>query len=298
MEKFAATVLDYRLQKVQRISFSRPFIEFYRIKPGWDAWRRNPAATLAAAPLAEQPGGQLLPRGVLYPEYAQFARSAASPAARSSAWQRSAIPGSRRSLATYGPAMKGYPPEELAADISEGMQHFRSVAGEPLLRREPPARARLAGLDLWHRRFGEELDRLPGLANHLHEETWLAVVFDEVLSNGNVDFKRLGCVNVVTYKFEPGTYEVETIEPYTLRYAKLMCLEGQCSIDGFSLREFAHPPTRQASFAASDERLNRIYLRGRAHFPRERAGYLHGLPLAERGGISATAFSPPARRPI
>ncbi len=92
--KFAATVLDYRLQKVQRYSFSRPFIEFYRIKPGWDAWRRDPAATVAAAQLAEQPGGQLLPRRVLYPEYAVLRPVGSVAAGKSSAWPSSAIPGS------------------------------------------------------------------------------------------------------------------------------------------------------------------------------------------------------------
>ena len=41
-----------------------------------------------------------------------------------------------------------------------------------------------------------------------------------------MDFKRLGCVNVVAYDLEPGTYEVESFEPYTMRYMKMLVTEG------------------------------------------------------------------------
>jgi alpha-L-rhamnosidase len=286
--KFTATVLDYRLQKVQRYSFSRPFIEFYRIKPGWDAWRRDPAATVATARLAEQPGGQLLPRGVLYPEYAVLQPVGSVAAGTIERRAKIGDPWIERSLATYGPAMKGYPREELAADISEGMQHFRSVAGELLLPGDP--RFDLAASTYRIVDLGRNLTGFLGLRITCAKKTWLAVVFDEVLSHGDVDFKRLGCVNVVTYKLEPGTYEVETLEPYTLRYAKLMCLEGQCRIDGFFLREFAHPPTRRATFISSDRRLNWIYDAAVLTFRENALDIFMDCPSRERGGYLCDGF--------
>ena len=99
----AATVLDYRVQKVQRYSFQRPFIEAYCLAPGWDRWLRacekmgtgtspwrdsrgsahraaepvpifsqalrEPSATLAVATVAIQPEKRLLPRRVPYPAF-------------------------------------------------------------------------------------------------------------------------------------------------------------------------------------------------------------------------------------
>ena len=187
--------------------------------------------------------------------------------------------------------MKGYPPEELAADISLGMQHFRSLAGRPL----DLAGARASGFDLAPSTYDildlrRNLTGFLGLRITCAKKTWLAVEFDEVLSDGDVDFKRLGCVNVVTYKFEPGTYEVETIEPYTLRYAKLMCLEGQCRIDNFFLREFAHPRIRWARFAASDERLNRIYKAAVLTFRENALDIFMDCPSRERGGYLCDGF--------
>jgi hypothetical protein len=38
---FSAHALDYRVQKVQRYSFQRPFIEVYRLTPSFDQWLRG-----------------------------------------------------------------------------------------------------------------------------------------------------------------------------------------------------------------------------------------------------------------
>ena len=60
-----------------------------------------------------------------------------------------------------------------------------------------------------------------GLKVKARTRTRLFVTFDEILSNGDVDFKRLDCVNIVQYELEPGTHAIESFEPYTLRYLKL-----------------------------------------------------------------------------
>ena len=41
---FTASILKERVQKVQRYSFQRPFSEVYRLAPGYDRWRSDPAA--------------------------------------------------------------------------------------------------------------------------------------------------------------------------------------------------------------------------------------------------------------
>ncbi|MEI8043427.1 MAG: hypothetical protein WCL11_18605, partial [Verrucomicrobiota bacterium] len=66
---FTATILKERIQKVQRYSFQRPFSEAYRLTPGGDAWRKDPAAKPAAVKVAVLPDRKLLPRRVRYPDY-------------------------------------------------------------------------------------------------------------------------------------------------------------------------------------------------------------------------------------
>ena len=59
-DAFAAQRLP-RVQKVVRYSYQRPFSEFYRLRPGFDAWKKGQGA-FAAVPLAEMPPVKLLPR--------------------------------------------------------------------------------------------------------------------------------------------------------------------------------------------------------------------------------------------
>ena len=35
------------------------------------------------------------------------------------------------------------------------------------------------------------------------------MLFDELLRDGDVDFKRLNCVNIISYELKPGTYFIE-----------------------------------------------------------------------------------------
>ena len=78
--------------------------------------------------------------------------------------------------------------------------------------------------------FGTNLTGFVGGTIECAEKSRVWFVFDEILTEGDVDFKRLGCVNLVSYELEPGTYAVESIEPYTLRYLKLICVEGACAV--------------------------------------------------------------------
>ena len=52
---FEATILTQRLQKVQRYSFQRPFIEYYRLSAGDDHWWDKPAVESTASIRAARP---------------------------------------------------------------------------------------------------------------------------------------------------------------------------------------------------------------------------------------------------
>ena len=120
-------------------------------------------------------------------------------------------------------------------------------------------------------------------------KTVLLFAFDEILTDtpqakDDVNFRRLGCVNVVRYELEPGSYELESIEPYTFRYLKAICLTGECKIKDLYLREYAHPRTPQAHFAASDKRLNQLYAAGVETFRQNTLDIFMDCPSRERAG--------------
>ena len=125
---------------------------------------------------------------------------------------------------------------------------------------------------------------------HCRSKTRLFLTFDEILSNGDVDFKRLGCVNIISYDLQPGSYELESFEPYTLRYLKLIVLEGDCEVQNLYLREYAGAGVWQAHFAASDERLNRLFAAGRETFRQNALDIFMDCPSRERAGWLCDSF--------
>lgn len=283
--RFEAVILDYRVQKVQRYSFQRPFIEVYRLKPGFDGWQREPSAQVAVVETEVVPEKRLLARGVLPPDFHITRPVRLVAEGRLETLPKLEKPWKDRSLTNVGPKLKGYPEKELALVPSLEMQQLRSVETAALNR--PWSESDKVTLQANAYRIldlGTNLTGFLGAKLTCTKKTDVRLLFDEVLTNGDVDFKRMGCCNVITYQLEPGTYQVEAIEPYTLRYLKLVCLEGDCQVENLFLREYAHPAITGARFASSDERLNGLFGAGVTTFRENSLDVFMDCPSRERAG--------------
>lgn len=53
------------------------------------------------------------------------------------------------------------------------------------------------------------------------EDATIAITFDEVLTDGDVSATR-GCMNAVLWKLEKGRYNLVTVEPYSLKFIKII----------------------------------------------------------------------------
>ena len=124
---FTAAVLEHRVQKVQRYSFQRPFIEVYRLQPDTDRWLREPAATWPTVDCQVQPAKKLLPRHVLAPEFAVIPPVRHVASGRTERLETVANLWKDRSLVNVGPQLKGYPESELAMVPSTELQHLTSA---------------------------------------------------------------------------------------------------------------------------------------------------------------------------
>ena len=118
----------------------------------------------------------------------------------------------------------------------------------------------------------------------------LFLVFDKLLSHGDVDFKRLSCVNIVSYELPEGSFALEAFELYTLRYLKLLALDGKCEITDVYVREYASPDGRRAHFQASDERLNKLFAAGRETYRQNAVDIFTDCPSRERAGWLCDSF--------
>ncbi|GMV90343.1 MAG: hypothetical protein AMXMBFR82_01210 [Candidatus Hydrogenedentota bacterium] len=278
-----ARIIPERVQRVQRYSFQRPFIEVYRLEHAWDRWRTNGGTDSVAC--AIQPQYPLLPRRVSHPTYTRRPAMTIGVSGTVEVGGEPSQMWKDRSLVNIGPALKGYPESELEVIPSIELQKFlyaETGKGEAIW--TPSSEITLNAGHYQIVDLGTNLSGFIGATVTCETAMRLYVTFDEILSNGDVDFKRLGCVNALLFELEPGTYTLESFEPYTARYLKFIALDGPCTISNVYLREYVNPDTHSAHFAASDERLNRLFEAGRETFAQNAVDVFMDCPSRERAG--------------
>jgi alpha-L-rhamnosidase len=280
-----------RLQKVARYSFQRPFTEVYRLKPGDDDWRTDQRAVVTATPVAETPAKRLLPHHVPLPTFPVVSPS--GTVAEGTA--RRGDPPSRvwrdRSFSHIGPQLRGFRPEELETDQSLEIQSLVSTKEEKADEEGLACSAALAGGRWRIFDFGVNRTGFIGLRATCTEPTTLYLTFDEILTgSGDVSFQRMGCINAVTWHLAPGTYELESLEPYTFRYLKAIAMDGAATVEGLYLRELTAPDSSRAEFRSSDTELNAIFEAARETYRQNAVDVFMDCPSRERAGWLCDSF--------
>ncbi len=281
---FTGFALPERVQKVQRYSFQRPFMEVWRLVPGYDAWRADPEQCPDACALAVVESKQLLPRGVPYPRFdiQEIGEHVATGTFEEGK------PKNRfrdRSLMNIGPELKGYPKDELELIASEIIEEAITDEITRVGTKVTPDTTFLLKAGTFHiLDLGTNLTGFPCLHVECTAPTRLAVTFDEMLTEGDVNWRRLGCVNVLLFDLEPGVYNLEGFEPNTMRYMKVMALSGNCTVSNVGLRLYEHPDMMRATFACDSEPLVRIFDAGRTTFVQNTVDIPMDCPHRERAG--------------
>lgn len=288
---FEAKLLEERLQKVQRYSFQRPASEVYDLVPGYAQWRTDPDATFEKMALTQLMERELLPRRVPYPRFERRQPLRVQSVGRIETGVPVEKPWKDRGLRDIGPKLKGYPEHELARIPSLELQTFR-YHPDPVEARTYAA-GRPLSLSAGHYAtfdFGTNLAGFPGARVVCTEPARVFMAFDETLTHEDVDWKRLGCVNILDFKIPEGGLDLEAFEPYTLRYLKVLVVEGACDIEGVYLREYVNPDTDMGRFASSDIRLNRIYEAGLETYRQNALDVFMDCPSRERAGWLCDSF--------
>lgn len=286
---FEAQALDSRVQKVQRYSFQRPFSEVFRLTPATDAWRTGGAfQPQKTAVLADR---ALLPRLAPYPTF-----TVRQPLSETFAGTVKNNPDKKvfadRTIKNVGPKLAGYPEAELATIPFYEAQRLETATKE---RTDKPlsAQSKLALADGQFRilDFGQNNSGFFGATLRCDAPTRIYFVFDEILDKDDVSVTRLSCCNVVTYDLAAaGTYRVESFEPYTLRYLKVITAGAACEVSDLHFREYVNSATDRATFRASDETFNRIFEAARSTFKQNAVDVFTDCPSRERAGWLCDSF--------
>jgi alpha-L-rhamnosidase len=177
--QFKARILTHRLQKVQRYSFQRPFIEYYRFDDGDDHWWDAPSVESTQVACATGEQKELLIRRVGYP---RFQKRQALQVVSQGRLQRDVAVArlwKDRALVNIGPALKGYTEKELEVVPSLEMQAIRSASVQAVGKPYQPDKA----IDLVENTFsivdlGTNLTGFIGASVRCTESTKLYFTFD------------------------------------------------------------------------------------------------------------------------
>jgi len=118
------------------------------------------------------------------------------------------------------------------------------------------------------------------LVNSLSKVTF---TWDEILMDGDVNIRRLGCNSTITWELQPGKYTLESFEPYTLQYLKVQT-EGDCIVSDCYIRQYVNSDVARSSFFCNDERLNTIYKAAVETFKQNALDIFMDCPSRERAG--------------
>ncbi len=282
---FIAYHLEERIQKVPRYSFQRPFVEFYRLDPSYDHWRTHPDTDLKELDCRRVSPKNLIPRRISYPTFTIRKPIAEQTTGKINTNMKRQTYWKDRAVVNIGDQLEGFKESELVYNPAIELQEMENDEIIPAynafsnLKKYPLNTNHFRTFDM-----GTNLSGFIGIELEVTKAGRFFLTFDEILTEGDVDFKRLGCINAITYELEAGKYTLESIEPYTFRHLKIIATNGKAIIHDVYLRELTNPDVEQASFQSSDNRLNRIFNAGVETFRQNALDVFMDCPSRERAG--------------
>ena len=228
---FTAQQNPYYTQKIQRYSSQRHLLETYRFQDF------NPYLTdltTGTEELVVVDGGIYLPR---LTHYSLYERTYAEPIGHGtisyfepeSFWRP-------YSFENTVPGLNGFDPAEYEFVVTDENQKMRFTPAEGAYCN------RLAADTYAVYQLPYNATGMIAMDVNCQEDMVLSVLFDEVLTDGLVNPRRMGCSNVIRYELCKGTHRLQFFEVYTMRYFQLVATKGACVVENVHMVEFKHPP--------------------------------------------------------
>ena len=269
-----------KLQKVERYAFQRPFCEVY------DFTKKNvlEKGEAKAQKAYDNFGSTFIEREVSYPDFpyekstlfeSGYLKKLDTPRTFSPWWK-----------GQVGKNYSGFLDSDLEFNSSELVGKFDFIKGE--------GKKKLLAPDTYS--TYEMKCNLTGLVKAevtAKSDTTLVFIFDELLTNGKVDYARMDCTNVIAYKLKGGKkYTLITAEPYTFKYISSISLGGEIKIDSLGVIrcDFNEKEIVKKLKSSADPQIKRIYNAAVETFRQNTYDIYMDCPSRERAGWLCDSF--------
>jgi len=286
---FEAFEVYQRTQKIHRYSFQRTFSEAWSIDASYGKNYLCPPKI--KHDVEEQLSKKYLKRRVPVPEYDVLSAAvklsggtAIGKNRRDSYWHNGMI-------TTSGPLYLVFPEDELDVHIDREIEELDFEENDTDCIAVNPNQS--FNMKAWSYKilgFDMNTSGFIGFKAKCSEPVLLYLVFDEMLTNGDVSFNRLNCVNAVKYELCPGSHNLMTLECYTLKYLKIVVQNGDCTISDVNITEYCTPVKEIKEYHTDNPRLNMIYDSAINTYRQNATDLFMDCPSRERAGWLCDSF--------
>lgn len=276
---FRLNVDSSLVQKVQRFSFQRPFVEAYRLEEtSYDYRTKGLQKSLEYVILEER---KIIGRVAPYPAY-ELLETKAVCEGKAYTIKEPKYEDSR-SYTGICDKLKGFLSEELEWHISREIQDF-SFKNEKLSDDTVLLDKEYRIYELPYNSAG-----FPQVQVRVAKDTQLYLIFDEVLVEEDICITRDECCRAVKYELKPGNYSLKFFEVYGMKYIKVFVKSGKCSVNQVRLITYLHP---QVKYNWTDANLEcKTLISAAINTYRANAVDLFtDCPSRERGGYPCDSF--------
>ena len=278
------TIHDFknRVQKVQRYSFQRAFIDAYQYEDENKCMYHMNESAQSLCKIEIQTDKRYIYRDVEMPGFETL--EPVSVIKKGTAYyekeKTEIIP--EEYFFKIKQDLKGYAREKTEIHVSEEAQKIQLQETEysvnAIAIRQLPLSDEYAIYELPYNATGFFDIRL-----EVREKSRIFVMFDEILSNGSVDFLRMNSCNCFVYRMNAGKYRLMNFAPYTMKYLQIVVL-GECIVEQVQFKEYKNSSVLKRIHLPQDTELALIYDAALESFRANALDLFMDCPSRERGG--------------
>lgn len=276
---FVGLQLHQRIRKMQRYNSQRAFTESYRLSTRDNLWQTGDLAGFTTEPLVQTDSKKLLPRDLPAHSFAFVPLDTVVAGGCVETFEPDQIiqPFPQECM---GDIIQGYTIEEQEFHLTDNFQHFRFIPGTDsgTLPRQIKEN-RYIILDANREKSG-----LLTLRLSCAEPATLWLTWDELMTDGIVECKRSIPTSVIRLELEPGSYDFQTFDVYSLKYLQIACTQGSVQLHSAGIREYVYPLPTATCSGSDDPVHNKIWQAAKETFLQNASDIFMDCPSRERAG--------------
>lgn len=285
---FEAKYHEDRVRKVMRYSYQRTFTEVYRYDSSYRDFICDPDASYVPVELEMVGEKRFIERGIPYPCYDYI--PAQNVVIRGTVtFGKEPVNPIRSRYVTFETPERGFFLEDL--DIVSTDEVHKGSYSIVSQEQEKPENTVLDANTYAIMELPSEKTGFITMEVECTEDVQLMVTFDEILLDDDVSIHRMSAANTVIWQLKKGSYSLCTIEPYSLKYLKLINRSeaSKITVKSIGLTEYAFDYVNKG-LNSQDEELQSIYNAAVETFRQNTVDIYMDCPSRERAGWLCDSF--------